>query len=558
MLCGLPHLNDKVDNEEVEMSGDLRMSSGDENQVSYTNTDDMPILRIGLMENRDSVEFKATGRFSVLNDQGVPILNEVASPVKWRVKITPKQPAKYVYNILLGKFMKRHEAHELEYQLIERGIGTRIKSLGGKLYYGDRVVNENAQCWVVVDGLPSEEDAQKFARERLNNFTYRIEREKIHEPLAKLELFDSEFEKLGETENVIRIVPESPNVFTYVYDTGNECDFQHSASRHRMFLGPIEFRSTNEGKILIVCEMPLEKYIESVVALEVKPEYPIELIKAQAITVRSRTIASLGVKHSDDMFHLCAGAHCQVFTGIRELPEDFLKAVQQTMGIVLRNDQGVIDANSTLVCGGHTEAPHNIMEEGNLDPFPAIFDGANARHVDAPLDLTLEENLRQWVREEPDVYCNLSNVHDANNQFQSLRSHFRWRVSHDRNELAQIINSATGNDIGDLFDIVPVQYGVSGRIFELEILASNKNMVLKGEHNIRKMLSPGGLPSSCFCIESQMDDDGFPISFTFKGAGNGHGVGLCQAGAINMALQGKDHADILSHYFQNVELRKIY
>lgn len=540
------------------MSGDKPKNSGNENQVSFTNTEDMPILRIGLMENRDSVEFKATGRFSVLNDQGIPILKEVASPVKWRVRITPKQPAKYVYNILLGKFMKRHEAHELEYALIERGIGTRIKTLGGKLYFGERIVNENTQCWVVVDELPSEKEALDFARERLTNFSYRIVKEKIHEPQAKLELFDSDFEKLGETENIIRIVPESPEVLTYIYDTGGESDVHHSGIRHRTFRGPIEFRSTSEGKILIICEMPLEKYIESVVALEVKSEYPIELVKAQAIAVRSKTIASLGVKHSDDTFHLCAGSHCQAFIGIRELPEIFSKAIQQTMGVVLRNNRGVVDANYTLVCGGHTEALHNLTQEENSDPYPAIFDGENHNQNESPIDLTSEENLKQWVRDEPDVYCNLSKVHDANNHFQALRSHFRWRVPYERNELEAIINSATGNDIGDLFDIVPVRIGVSGRILELEILASNKNLVLDGEHTIRKILAPGGLPSSCFSIEKQIDDDGFPTGFTFKGAGNGHGVGLCLTGGINMAFNGRDHEEILMHYFQNVELKKIY
>ena len=540
------------------MSGDFRMKSGNENQVNYTNSDDMPILRIGLIENRDSVEFKATGRFSVLNDQGLPILNEVASPVKWRIKITPKQPAKYVYNILLGKFMKRHQAHELEYALIEKGIGTRIKTLGGKLYYGDRVVNENSQCWVVVDELPSEEEAQEFARARLSSFTYKIVKEKLHEPLAKLELFDSDFEKLGETENIIRIVPESLDVLTYIYDSGGESDFQHSISKHRTFRGPLEFRSTNEGKILIVCEMPLEKYIESVVALEVKSEYPVELIKAQSITVRSKTIASLGVNHSDDNFHLCSSSHCQVFNGIRELPENFSKAVQQTMGVVLRSERGVIDANYSLICGGHTEALHNITQEENSDSYPAIFDGERNKQDEGNSDLTRFENLKQWVRNEPDVYCNLAKAHDANNHFQSLRSNFRWRVSYERHDLESIINSAIGSDIGVLFDIVPVHYGVSGRILELEILASNKNLVLKGEHHIRKVLAPGGLPSSCFSIEMQMDDDGFPISFTFNGAGHGHGVGLCQTGGINLALQGKDHQEILKHYFRNIELRKIY
>lgn len=539
------------------MSGDLPKKSGGDSQVSHTRIEEMPVLRIGIIESRDSVEFKATGRFSVLNDQGIPILKEVASPVKWRIRITPRQPAKYVYNILLGKFMKRHEAHELEYALIEKGIGTRVKTLGGKLYFGEHIANDNSQCWVVVDELPSEKDARTFARERLNTFSYQIVKEKIHEPLAKLELFDSDFEKLGETDNIIRIVPESLDVLTYIYDSGGESDGQFSSVRHRSFRGPIEFRSTSEGKILIVCEMPLEKYVESVVALETKPEYPIEVVKAQAIAVRSKTIASLGVKHYDDMFHLCSSAHCQAFHGIRDLPMNFLQAVQQTIGIVIQNPREVVDANFTLVCGGHTESWHNLTLDKYFDPYPAVFDGAN-NNEQAQFDLTSADHLKHWVENDPDVYCNLSKVPDANSHFQALRAHFRWRVAYDRQELEAIINAATGNDIGDLFDIIPIRQGVSGRIIELEILASNKNLVLAGEQHIRKTLAPGGLPSSCFSIEKQIDDDGFPISFAFKGAGSGHGVGLCLAGGIHLALQGKNHQEILAHYFRSTELKKIY
>ena len=542
---------------EVAMLGQPDIDSDLSNQIENPYPDGIPILRIGLIENRDSIEFRLTGRFSVVNDQGIPILKDVASSVKWRVKIEHYLPAKYTYNILLGKFQERRLAQDCEYKLIEKGIGTRIKVRGGKLYYNDRVVNDNTQFWVVVDNLNSEQEAQTFAKQRMADFEYQIIKEKIYEPHASLELFDSEFEKLGASEGVIRIVPESPEIVTYIYDSTLDSDVQNRPTKHRSLSGPLEFRCTDDGKIIIICELPLEKYIESVVALEVNPDFPIEAIQAQAIAVRSKTIASLGIKHHEDTFHLCSGAHCQLFNGLMQTPEVILKAVRATKGTVLRDNRQVIDANYSSICGGYTEAYHTLNQEGLADPYPPVFCGNNKRNLEKNVDLTDDKNLRAWVHEEPDVYCNL--VHfQGNNQLNYIPKQFRWHINYDRQELEEIISDKMGHDIGTLYDIIPVRRGTSGRIFEIEILASNKNILLEGEQKICQTLSNEKLASSCFTVDRQFDDNGFPVSFTFYGAGSGHGVGLCQAGGIGMALQGKNYAQILSHYFRGIEIKKIY
>jgi len=543
-----------VVNVEVEMLDQPHPDSESGSQINIPHPKGMPILRIGLSENRDSIEFRLSGRFSVFNDQGISILKDISSSVKWRMKVQQLSSAKYTYSILLGKFNDRQAAHDLEYEIIEKGIGTRIKIRGGKLYYNDKVVNDNTQFWVVVDDLNSEQEATTFAEQRLAEFQYQIIKEKINEPHALLELFDSEFEKLGEAENVIRIIPESPEVITYIYDLTLEDENQYRPAKYRIFNGPLEFRSTNDGKITVICEMPLEKYVESVVVLDMKSNFPIEAIKAQAIAVRSKIIAHLGIKHHEDTYHLCSGSHCQLFKGIIQAPEIVSKAVQETMGMVLRNGQQVIDANYSSICGGYTEAYHNINLNNGGDPYPPVFDGPDETNYG---NLTEDENLTKWIHEEPDVYCNLSNL-QTNNRLNYIKGRFRWRTSYDRRELEEIISMKTGFDIGVLYDIIAIRRGVSGRLLEVEVLASNKNIVLCGEDKICQILANDRLSSSCFVIDRQYDDNGFPISFTFYGAGSGHGVGLCQTGGVAMALQGISHSEILSHYFKGITLTKIY
>jgi len=537
------------------MPGQSSMDSDLEQQLATPYPGGMPVLRIGLTESRDSVDFRLSGRFSVLNDQGMSILKDVASQVKWRLKIEQRLPAKYRFGILVGKFHDRQLAQDLEYKLIEKGIGTRIKIRGGKLFFNEQVVNDNTQFWVVIDDMSSEQEAIHFARERLAGFSYQIIKEKVNEPHALLELFDSEFEKLGEAENVIRIIPESSEVMTYIYDSpSSEGDPRKRGTKYRVFNGPLEFRCSNDGKIIIICEMALEKYVESVVALQMNEEFPVEAVKAQAIAVRSKTLAYLGIKHHEDVFHVCADSHCQLFRGLIPAPKNVLKAVQETMGMVLQKKQHVIDANYSLTCGGYTEAYHNLNYNEGKDPYPPVFDGPDENRYG---DLTRENNLNKWVNEQPNVYCSFSMI-TPGNKLNHIRSRFRWQIVYDRQELEEIISSKLGADIGTLYDIVPIRRGVSGRLLELEILASKKNTVLVGEQKICDTLATDKLSSSCFVIDRQFDDNGFPLSFTLRGAGSGHGVGLCQAGGAAMAFQGKSHEEIVTHYFKGSELHKIY
>ena len=92
------------------------------NNLTNKKNKEIPILKIGIIEQRDTLDFKLTGKFSVLNDQGIAILKGVTAPTKWRLKIKNRQPAKYEYSILLEKYYDLSKAEEQEYKLIEKGI----------------------------------------------------------------------------------------------------------------------------------------------------------------------------------------------------------------------------------------------------------------------------------------------------------------------------------------------------------------------------------------------------------------------------------------------------
>lgn len=126
---------------------------------------------------------------------------------------------------------------------------------------------------------------------------------------------------------------------------------------------------------------------------------------------------------------------------------------------------------------------------------------------------------------------------------------FRWKVTKTPEELQKSL--ATVGFSGKLREIRVKNRGVSGRILEVELVGSPANLLVKGELVIRRAL--GNLRSSAFVVNRNKDG-----SFTFTGAGFGHGVGMCQWGAMGRAQAGQNVQQILNHYYPGSQLFKLY
>jgi SpoIID/LytB domain protein len=135
---------------------------------------------------------------------------------------------------------------------------------------------------------------------------------------------------------------------------------------------------------------------------------------------------------------------------------------------------------------------------------------------------------------------------------------FRWRAEYSREELEEILRKKSGFDFGILKEVIPLRRGPSGRISRLKIVGSKKSVVVGKELEIRRWLSWNHLYSSAFVVKVNYNSKGEADQFNFYGAGWGHGVGLCQIGAAAMATQGYSAEQILKHYFQGVEIKKIF
>ncbi|MBN1664341.1 MAG: SpoIID/LytB domain-containing protein, partial [Deltaproteobacteria bacterium] len=288
--------------------------------------------------------------------------------------------------------------------------------------------------------------------------------------------------------------------------------------------------------------------VEGVIPSEMPSGFPLEALKAQAVAARGKVLGAWGVIHQTDPYDVCARVHCQVYSGLSKCDPRTTRAARETAGIVMYSDGKMVDAIFCGVCGGHTEDVDLAWGGKAYDYLKGTFDGPNSMKKYGPLHI--EENARRWIDDNPEVFCN-ANQHTVPAALDYTKKYFRWEVRLTPDEIRNAL-SKRKIEIGDVLDLIPLERGVSGRIIRLKVVGSEGERIIRGELNIRQALSTTTLWSSCFYVRQE------DCQFILKGAGWGHGVGMCQTGAAIMALGGKKFHEILKHYYRSVELKRLY
>lgn len=505
-----------------------------------------PVIRIFLTGGKDLLDFRTFGEFQLMNNLGEKITDRFTSDLKWRIRVDSYEPAQFIYTHRVAQLRDRANAERLVEQLFSRGYEARIEDCGGLVHLNGRLLTDNTEYRVLIGEFNTFEDARYFRSQINDAFHSEIIRERIRDARGILEIFDEEYENTHKVNNCLKLIPSNTKTETILYEFRES---QQGDKKFCLYKWPISFQIGDYGGIVAICEIALETYLKEIVHIVIEGQYPFEAVKSLTVASRSWILYNLGLQHTDIQYDFCSTEHCQLFQGSVQYGELIEKAIEKTRGEVLLFDEKLCETPHTYHCGGHTEC------KSNRPYLQGIFDGQNG-YTDK-ITLSHEKGAKDWITSQPGVYCSMEHFKGTEWKKQ-FNAAFRWEVSYSRQRIEKIIRKKTGEDIGILFDIIPIKRGISGRLLEIELLGSKKNMKIKGDQPIRQTLSESLLKSSCFIIEIEMGDDGIPISFSFVGAGSGHGIGLCQIGAIAMALQGKNYEDILHHYYQDVQLRKIY
>ena len=347
---------------------------------------------------------------------------------------------------------------------------------------------------------------------------------------------------------------------------------------HPLLAGMLEFR-VHDGSLLVVNDVPLEIYLAGVLTAEMSGNCPVEFLKSQTIVARSWVLAFTMDKHPDLPIDYCNDDDCQRYHGTTNLTKEALDAVSATRGQVLVDaNREIIDANYAKTCGGISESPENVWFVTKAG-LRAAVDAPAGSEVERFFPIT-ESNLDEyltgdWLR-DTDIFCSPTVVSEEQyarylGKVDEPEHYFRWRMRYDREDLEQILRDNFFNRQGPgrvaalstLLDLRVVRRGLSGRVVELDIrycdpMGQTHSVIVRGQHKIRDALHEKFLYSSAFKIEIDRDEHGLPRRITFNGAGWGHGVGMCQIGALGMALKGYDCRQIVEHYFEGLDVFTCY
>lgn len=365
-------------------------------------------------------------------------------------------------------------------------------------------------------------------------------------------------------------------------------NFHWERKETQTFLGTLRF-VVESDKIVAINELPVEKYLESVISSEMSATSSLELLKAHAVISRSWLLAQMKKRREvaesgnnffsftkkEDMlirwydredhtlFDVCADDHCQRYQGItKETSPHVAEAIRQTKGQILMDGEEICDARFSKCCGGITEEFQYCWEDTPKTYLTAVRDIALGVEHTLP-NLTNEEEAEKWIRFNPPAFCNtqdkkiLSEV--LNDYDQETVNFYRWKETLSQEKLQQLIADKLKMDLGAILDMKAVECGKSGRISKLQIIGTEKTFTIGKELEIRRTLSDSHLLSSAFVVDKyDKDEQGVPQRFELIGAGWGHGVGLCQIGAAVMGEQGYHYDAILLHYYQGAEIKKLY
>ena len=308
-------------------------------------------------------------------------------------------------------------------------------------------------------------------------------------------------------------------------------------------------------KIVAINELPVERYLASVISSEMSATASPEFLKAHAVISRSWLLAQMEkrrqhengadnffsfIKKDDELirwydrddhtiFDVCADDHCQRYQGIVHARNSHVEeAISQTRGQILTYDGEICDARFHKCCGGDTEEFQYCWEDTPKPYLVSVHDpwcNTSDKQI-------LSQVLNDYDQETPDFY--------------------HWTVEYTQAQLSELINRKLKDDFGLITDLIPLERGKSGRIWKLKIVGTKKTFTIGKELEIRRALSETHLLSSAFDVEHEGD------CFRLHGKGWGHGVGLCQLGAAVMGEQGKTYDEILLFYYRNAEIQRLY
>ena len=306
--------------------------------------------------------------------------------------------------------------------------------------------------------------------------------------LQTVEFFEGGILWRGNQYRELTFTPQDDDASFSLHDVTIGVNFHWERKETQVFCGTLRL-VVEADKIVAINELPVERYLTSVISSEMSATASLEFLKAHAVISRSWLLAQMTkrqqmekgeasffsfIKKDDEMirwydredhtiFDVCADDHCQRYQGITKQSSPAVEqAIQATRGQILAYEDEICDTRFSKCCGGQTEEFQYCWEDTPkpyLVSFHDPYCNTNDKHI-------LSQVLNDFDQETPDFYS--------------------WTVEYTQDQLSELINRKLKDDFGTIIDLIPLERGKSGRIWKLKIVGTKKTFIIGKELEIRR------------------------------------------------------------------------
>lgn len=516
----------------------------------------VPLISVRIMEGQSKVSITAPGGVRLQPFGGDA--THVTGAKDWTITVHGGQGARVRHWVVVDQYqgvLDRNARQKVLANWKAKGLSdVRTMEVGSLFAVGGRVVDHRS-TYVVADPDPSPEVAGAKAR-RLSAQLGRpttVHQELLRRPTGTLTARSRPGDLQVVSQDVLWLTAEGDGQLT-VRQVEFGKGYRWHGFKDRRYLGRIYVAVDRRGQLAVVNEVPADQLLFGLVPAEIYTSAPLEALKAQAVAARGQLLAKIGTRHTIDPYLICASQHCQVYSGAGHEHPRTTSAVEETRGLILVDRAGrLADTVYSANAGGfgeHNEhvwgTPPSSNLRGRLD-----VPREDLRRLSVFASGITEKNIKEWLAAKPPAYSNSATL--------GATGRFRWTTRMAQAEMDRLVNARFGAQAKRVRRLEVLARGISGRAISLAVHANGNRgdvrLEVHGELVIRRLF--GNLKSSMFVVEHQRAKGG-GTTFVFRGGGWGHGVGMCQTGAMGRAEASQDFKVILGHYYRNTSLLKLY
>ncbi|MEE2903466.1 MAG: SpoIID/LytB domain-containing protein [Myxococcota bacterium] len=517
-----------------------------------------PRILVGIMKGQKQVQVSARGPIRLMfTDDSIPKTVYGKAKQRYKFRVRSSKPAEIQHWVVVETHIAKDGAYPSKEESTwrKRGYKTTVLETGTLFAVRGRVLD--TRSWLVaLGGFASEKRAQqlmeKLSRIDLGLDSLFLHKELIRAPSGIIGIYDHKGRLRHEAKGSVYVGSTSNSkILVDAVEFGKGYKWHGRANREyreHMYIAIDE-----NGELTLINSISAEKLLAGLVPAEIFATAPAEALKAQAVTARGEIFSKLGHRHFEDPFHLCSEQHCQVYAGAQSEQKSTNKAVKATRGLLVARPKKtkfepikIVDTRYSSSSGGYSEA--NEVVWGTI-PSVSLRPKLDGPQSDPALaryrDGLNESNIRSFLESFPPTWSAKASM-----------------ANHDKYRWVRTISATVADQmvahlgVGKLRNVEVLGRGKGGRVSGIRVSGSKGQKVVLRELPVRRLF--GNLNSGMFVVDVIRDSNNFIKSLKFTGGGWGHGVGMCQMGAIGRAESGQTFRQILGHYYNGAEAVPLY